>query len=280
MKLLHGAVLVAGLALSVPFSVVVAFSQNPHRNSVVATVHERRNDESMISSRLQLANSEAAEADDASALMARDGEVRMQPTTRRDLLASVATIGTGMTTTLLVASAGAATAPSTPLGLDLYEDPACKFSIQLPTGWTKTEQTLPDRRKIVLYIKPDSNQKTLVFLAYTPVRADFTSLGSFGTVDEVAQATILPKGELANVANVASKMISASSQKQAYFFDYVQTVPPQPETHFRTIFTLANGATGGAGNVLVTITAQTPESDYAALRPLFDEVMSTYKYNS
>ena len=52
--------------------------------------------------------------------------------------------------------------------------------INVPSEWVKTEQTLPDRRKIILYFKPESNQKTLMFIAYTPTRDDFTSLGSFG----------------------------------------------------------------------------------------------------
>lgn len=271
-KLLYGVVVLTA------FSSVASFSQRFDRYSALV-VHGRCRSEGVISSRRHLVVSDnTPEADDVGTLMGHDGDVHTQPTSRRGILTSAATIGAGVATTLFARTASAATPPSTPLGL--YEDPTCKFSIQLPTDWTKTEQTLPDRRKIVLYIKPDSDQKTLVFLAYTPVRADFTSLGSFGTVDEVAQATILPKGEIANVVNVESNMISASSQKQAYFFDYVQTVPPQPETHFRTIFTLANGATGGAGSVLVTITAQTPESDYATMKPLFDEIMTTYKYSA
>ena len=110
-----------------------------------------------------------------------------------------------------------------------YQDPECNFQMMVPADWDKSVQTLPDRRKIVLYIKPNSDKKTLLFFAYTPIRDDFTSLGSFGSVDEVAYATILPKGEIAGVQGVESKMLSAESKKSAYYFDYVQTVPGQPE---------------------------------------------------
>ena len=72
-------------------------------------------------------------------------------------------------------------------------------------------------------------------------------------------------------------MLSAESRKQAYFFDYVTKVPEQPETHFRTIFSLATAAAGGAGNVLVSITAQAPESEYEAIKPLFDKIIDSYK---
>jgi len=158
-----------------------------------------------------------------------------------------------------------------------YDDKSCKFSINVPSEWVKTEQTLPDRRKIILYFKPESDQKTLMFIAYSPVRDDFTSLGSFGSVDEVAQATILPKAEIAAKNGIESEMLSAVGKKRAYFFDYVQEVPSQPKTHFRTIFSLANGATGGAGSVLVSITVQTPEADYKAMEPLFTKILDSYQ---
>jgi hypothetical protein len=116
-----------------------------------------------------------------------------------------------------------------------------------------------------------------MFIAYTPVRDDFTSLSSFGSAEEVGQATILPKGELAGVNGIESSMISAVSKKNAYYFDYVQKVPDQPQTHFRTIFTLATGATGGAGSVLVSITAQTPETEYSTMKPTFDQILDSYK---
>ena len=34
--------------------------------------------------------------------------------------------------------------------------------------------------------------ETLGYMAYTSVRDDFTNLSSFGSVDEVGQATLLP----------------------------------------------------------------------------------------
>ena len=162
--------------------------------------------------------------------------------------------------------------------LNSIEDPNNGFKVSVPKSWTKSSQSLPDRRKIDLYIDesaPSSEDKTLLFLAYTPVRDDFTSLGSFGSVDEVAQSTILPKGEIMGEATT-SKLYAAESKKNAYFFDYSAKVPGQPERHFRSIFTLAQGATGGAGANLVTITVQCPESRYAEMKPTFDAIMDSY----
>jgi hypothetical protein len=96
------------------------------------------------------------------------------------------------------------------------------------------------------------------------------------SVDEVGQATILPKAEIAAKQGIESEMLSSEAKKKAYFFDYLQKVPSQPQTHFRTIFSLANGATGGAGSILVSITVQTPEADYKSMEPLFNKILDSY----
>jgi len=129
----------------------------------------------------------------------------------------------------------------------------------------------------VFFIDPKSGaeDKNLIFVAYTPIRDDFTSLASFGSVDQIAEQTILPKGTLAG-EKTDNLMLSADSKGGSYFFDYVSQSVGQPKRHFRTIFSLAPGATGGAGSVLVSITAQTLESNYAELKPLFDDVVKSY----
>lgn len=158
-----------------------------------------------------------------------------------------------------------------------FNDSKNGFSIAVPSTWSQTEQELFDRRKIVVWTDP-TDAATAIFIAYTPVRDDFTSLGSFGTVDQVAAQTILPKGKLMDEdSENESKLISAISAKQAYIFDYVQKIGnTQPETHYRTIFALQQGATGGAGAVLVTISLQTPEARYTSVKPLFDKMIDSY----
>lgn len=158
-----------------------------------------------------------------------------------------------------------------------YNDELHGFSIQVPASWTYSTRTLPDRRKISMWTDPDDTSgQTLLFVAYTPVRDDFTSLSSFGSVEQVASQTILPKGQLAGV-DVSSELLSATSRNQAYFFDYTQSVPGvQPLTHMRAIFALQQGATGGAGSVLVTVTAQAPEEVYARKKDVFDRIVNSY----
>jgi PsbP len=209
--------------------------------------------------------------------------------TRRGWLAS-----TTMTVTAAVmglSSPSSAAAAST--AFTTFNDAVHGFSIQVPSSWQQIQETLMDRRTILVWTDP-TDTATSLFIAYTPVRDDYTSLGSFGSVDQVAAQTILPKqsGKLMN-ENLSeddlpqAKMLSAVSAKQAYIFDYIQQVGPIAKqqqspslTHFRTIFTLAQGATGGAGAVLVTITAQAPQDRYDAIQSTMDTIINSYGKSS
>lgn len=184
----------------------------------------------------------------------------------------VSTRRTWLTQQSIIAGAAAfGLAPSAALAAtgktELYNDPQHGFSIQIPADWIKSEQTLNDRRKIVLWSDP-TDPSTVLFIAYTAVRDDFTSLASFGSVDQVAAQTILPKGPMMNGKEdnpVQSEMISAISKNQSYQFDYTQCIPGvQPKTRYKSIFSLQQGATGGAGAVLVTVTVQTPQERYSS----------------
>ena len=195
---------------------------------------------------------------------------------RRNFLGKAAATAVATTAAVLFPTAQPAYAAG--VDLEMIEDSANGFQISFPKSWTRNSQSLPDRRKIELFIDestPANEDKTLMFIAYTPVRDDFTSLGSFGSVEEVAQSTILPKGQIMG-EETTSKLISAESKKNAYFFDYTAAVPGQPERHFRSIFTLAQGATGGAGANLVTLTAQCPSARYEEMKPTFDAIIDSY----
>jgi hypothetical protein len=192
----------------------------------------------------------------------------------------------------------AATSSSSSTSYQTYTDPKYGFSIDIPSDWKKMDDVtaLSDRRSIVVYTDPNE-PSTSILIVYTPIRDDYTSLSSFGSVDQVAAQTILPKGNLLNEdSTIVAKMISATSTKQSYIFDYLQQVPEvqQPLTHYRTIFTLCNSkndvaAAAAAGAMLITITLQTPESRYntsnnnnsndknnCAQQTIFDTMINSY----
>jgi PsbP len=214
---------------------------------------------------------------------------------RRHWLKTIATTGSLLPfLTVTVQPSFAAPAPS-PSSFQTYADKKYGFSIDIPSNWNKMNDVtaLSDRRSIVVYTDPNE-PSTSILIVYTPIRDDYTSLSSFGSVDQVAVQTILPKGNLLNEDNtIVAKMISAISAKQSYIFDYLQQVPEvqQPLTHYRTIFTLGspknsgedgnNSASMSAGAMLITITLQTPESRYNSNannseQAVFDTMINSY----
>jgi len=81
-----------------------------------------------------------------------------------------------------------ALAPESNPKLTIYNDPKHEFSVAVPVDWSFSKQSLPiwDHQELLLWTNP-SDSKTLIFIEYTPVCDNYTSLGSFGTVD------LLPK---------------------------------------------------------------------------------------
>ena len=63
-------------------------------------------------------------------------------------------------------------------------------TISVPADWVKLSGDPGGGRKMELYADPN-NADTNAFALITPVRGDYTSLGSFGSV-EVVQDTVMP----------------------------------------------------------------------------------------
>ena len=228
------------------------------------------------------------------ALLHRDDTTSRRYWLKTISTSAIATTGSLFTfSTVTVPPAFAATSSSS--SYQTYIDSKYGFSIDIPSNWSKMSDVtaLSDRRSIVVYTDPN-DPSTSILIVYTPIRDDYTSLSSFGSVDQVAVQTILPKGNLLNEDNtIVAKMLSATSAKQSYIFDYLQQVPEvqQPLTHYRTIFTLGSSKNSGenimaAGAMLVTITLQTPESRYSSSsssssnnnseQAIFDTMINSY----
>lgn len=199
---------------------------------------------------------------------------------RRFWIKTVATSAIAATGSLLTVPPSFA---ATSLSFQTYTDEKYGFKIDLPSNWSKMNDVtaLSDRRSIVVYSNPNE-PSTSILIVYTPIRDDYTSLASFGSVDQVAVQTILPKGNLLNEDNsITAKMLSATSAKQSYIFDYLQQVPEvqQPLTHYRTIFTMGtrSSESDSAGAMLITITLQTPENRYDSKeQSIFDAMINSY----
>ncbi|KAJ8613115.1 hypothetical protein CTAYLR_004796 [Chrysophaeum taylorii] len=124
---------------------------------------------------------------------------------------------------------------------------------EVPESWaflSDTNAAVSGGRRLVVY-SDATNSDTNVFLLITPVRGDYTQLGSFGTLDAV-QDTIVPRGP-----DIQSEVIASSSSAGRYNYEYTVQVPNQPKRHLRTIFTLMS-------DNIVTFNAQAREEDYTS----------------
>ena len=109
--------------------------------------------------------------------------------------------------------------------LKQYTDARYGVSFGVPTGWTATPSELSDGRRLVLAADP-VDESSNVFIAFTPIRPDYSALGSFGNIDYVAN-TVLPQcGDLSYACsfdkgdNIDAKMLSKETVKGNYMYDY------------------------------------------------------------
>lgn len=151
-------------------------------------------------------------------------------------------------------------------------------SFGLPSGYKAEPQELPDGRRLVTATDPD-DLDTNVFIAFTPIRPDYSSLGSFGTIDFVA-STVLPQcGDLSYGCSfergdgIDSKMLEQSAFKGNYVYDYTIQQKGGPKRHLRSLFAVK--ADGGA-SVLVTLTAQCLEPKHDAMKATFKAVLESF----
>lgn len=211
-----------------------------------------------------------------------------------------------------------------------YPDLRCLDSLRLsvsfgiPAGWEATPNELADGRRLVLASDP-SNSDTNIFIAFTPIRPDYSSLGSFGNIDYVASTVIPSCGQngacrFANGDAIEGRMIASSVRKGNYVYDYTieqkngptsrattlepparapgptacnpdvpppdccdpslicehgpLSVLPSRRRHLLSLFTVQ--ADAGA-SILVSLTAQCLDSNYAELAPTFNAVIESYK---
>lgn len=145
----------------------------------------------------------------------------------------------------------------------LYSDVKLGVKFEVPASWQKSEQEISGGRRLVIWVDP-KDPDTNCFVAYTPVRGDYMSLGSFGPVDAVAM-TVVPKAP-----NLKSKLLEAKQLKGNYFFDYTVQSEDQVARHLNTIFAVV------PGEMLVTFTSQTTEERFSDLKPTISKGVDSF----
>ena len=162
--------------------------------------------------------------------------------------------------------------------LTSYTDSRYGVSFGVPEGWSPVPQELPDGRRLVLASDP-KDESSNVFIAFTPVRPDYSSLGSFGTIDYVA-STVIPQcgaaGQcsFANGDGVEGRMISQETIKGCYVYEYTIEQSRGPKRHLRSLFTIQ---ADGAASILVGLTTQCLDSRDAELASMYKAVINSFK---
>ena len=138
---------------------------------------------------------------------------------------------------------------SVPVGSSAKDgSPLSKATFSVPSDWVKLSGDPGGGRKMELYADPN-NADTNAFALITPVRGDYTSLGSFGSV-EVVQDTVMPKAE-----DITYDVIKSEAQTGKYVYEYIVQVPEQPKRHLTTIFMVVL-------DCIVTFNFQAKQEDY------------------
>ena len=133
----------------------------------------------------------------------------------------------------------------------------------------------------------DSDSANVV-LTFQPLAADYTGLGSFGTIDLVGNSLMPqcvtgaggfagPEAGLCSLDTdgIEGKMLKTEMVNGAYAYDYTIQQKGQQKRHLRTLFSVQTEE--GRGLRLVTLTAQSYESRYADLAPTYAKVLQSYK---
>eukprot|EP00617_Octactis_speculum_P002961 CAMPEP_0185770660 /NCGR_PEP_ID=MMETSP1174-20130828/60389_1 /TAXON_ID=35687 /ORGANISM="Dictyocha speculum, Strain CCMP1381" /LENGTH=221 /DNA_ID=CAMNT_0028456193 /DNA_START=167 /DNA_END=832 /DNA_ORIENTATION=+ len=170
----------------------------------------------------------------------------LEPINRRDISA-----------TILSALAIGASFPAISRADDTlqnYKDLTYGATFDVPSGWQKTETNLSGDRKLVVYVDP-KDDNTNAFVLFTPIAADYTSLGSFGNIDYVSRIVVPPQTKgFDGSALEKTNLIEAKQAKGNYFFEYtIQPDDTQPNRHFFTYWSVV------PGECLVTFSAQSTE---------------------
>ena len=106
---------------------------------------------------------------------------------------------------------------------------AASFSV--PGDWVRLSGDAGGGRSLTLYAAPD-DADTNAFVLVTPVRGDYTSLGSFGNLETV-QDTVMPAAD-----GVSYEVLETKATGGAYRYEYTVQVPDQPKRHLISVFAI------------------------------------------
>ncbi|CAI5952887.1 unnamed protein product, partial [Closterium sp. NIES-65] len=186
---------------------------------------------------------------------------------RRDLLAG------SLAAPLVLTLVGSASAEQEASDFVTFENPKERYTFQVPAGWVRSEGTA-GVRQVIAFHPPDRTDANVTILI-TPLAADFTSLGSFGTVDAFAETLVngLDRSWQPSPGQKAV-LLGAKSANDAYLVEYTLQKPSEPCVHLYSA--VATGQNVWYNN-LFTFTGQYPEDEAATFKPTVDKIVKSFR---
>ena len=179
----------------------------------------------------------------------------------------------------LATSAGGVRPATADVALETYTDKEYGVSFGIPKGWTAVPNELADGRVLVAATDPMDPEFNL-YIIFSPIAGDYTSLGSFGTIDYVA-GTVIPECNKATCSIAAGdpvegKMLGQETVKGNYVYDYTIQQVNQPTRRLRSVWTVLK-SDKTASSRLIALTAQCLDSKYKDYEPTMKAVIASYK---
>ncbi|KAI5066860.1 hypothetical protein GOP47_0017388 [Adiantum capillus-veneris] len=149
------------------------------------------------------------------------------------------------------------------------------YSLLIPADWIKGTGTATGQRSVTAFY-PTDDTSVSVNVLITAVGPDYTSLGSFGTLDAFAETVVnsidrswkRPPGQ-------AAKLVDSKSNKGLYYIEYTVQKPGEKKRHLLSVVGMRFN---GWYNRLYTVTGQFWEDDKAKYGPLLDKVVESFKF--
>lgn len=161
-----------------------------------------------------------------------------------------------------VAPAAAADAAVTDeqIGFAYTPPPASEF--------TRVDTAISGGRRLTVYTHNTSGSDSNLSVVATGVSSDFTTLTSFGSVDNVAKTILGTSGK-----GVDAQMVSVAKRPadNAYVFEYTMKVKDGPMRRLLTVFSLQPGQS------IITLTAQAREEEWPSVESELRAAIDSYR---
>lgn len=171
----------------------------------------------------------------------------------------------------LAQAANAAEAGSS--DLVLFENDKDKYKFMVPSGWEQSEG-MAGTRKVVAFHPADRTDVNVTILI-TLLAADFTGLGSFGTVDAFGETLVngLDRSWQKKPGQKAL-LLKTKAMNDSYYIEYTLQKPDEPRIHLFSVVTM--GRNGWYSN-LYTFTGQYPDEEGSAFEKTVDKIVKSFR---